>query len=338
MSDKKLRAGLVGLGMMGRHHARVLSSLEGVELVGVCDPMGDPHNVAGERPWVATVEELIALGIDYAMVAAPTAFHEDLALALAAAGVHALIEKPLAVDTPAAERITDAFVAKGLVGAVGHIERYNPALQQLRAKLDAGELGSVYQIATRRQGPFPARIADVGVIKDLATHDIDLTAWVARSPFVSVSAKTAHKSGRAHEDMVAAVGELENGIITSHLVNWLTPFKERLTVVTGERGTLVADTLTADLTYYANASVDTQWDAVASFRGVSEGDVIRYAFAKPEPLKTEHEAFRDAVRGVPGATERIVTMEQGLATVRVATAMIDSANSGQSIAIAQGRT
>jgi len=337
VSDKKLRAGLVGLGMMGRHHARVLSSLEGVELVGVCDPMGDPHNVAGTRPWVATVEELIALGIDYAMVAAPTAFHEDLALALAAAGVHALVEKPLAVDTPAAERITDAFAAKGLVGAVGHIERYNPALQQLRAKLDAGDLGSVYQIATRRQGPFPARIADVGVIKDLATHDIDLTAWVARSPFVSVSAKTAHKSGRAHEDMVAAVGELENGIITSHLVNWLTPFKERLTVVTGERGTLVADTLTADLTYYANASVDTEWDAVASFRGVSEGDVIRYAFAKPEPLKTEHEAFRDAVLGVPGATERIVTMEQGLATVRVATAMIDSAQSGQAISIAKGR-
>lgn len=337
MSDKKLRAGLVGLGMMGRHHARVLSSLEGVELVGVCDPMGDPHNVAGSRPWVATVEELIALGIDYAMVAAPTAFHEDLALALAEAGIHALIEKPLAVDTPAAERITDAFAAKGLIGAVGHIERYNPALQQLRARLDAGELGDVYQIATRRQGPFPARIADVGVIKDLATHDIDLTAWVARSPFVSVSAKTAHKSGRAHEDMVAAVGELENGIITNHLVNWLTPFKERLTVVTGERGALVADTLTADLTFYANASVDTEWDSVASFRGVSEGDVIRYAFAKPEPLKTEHEAFRDAVLGVAGARDRIVTMEQGLATVRVATAMIDSANNGESITIAKGR-
>ena len=334
---KKLRAGLVGLGMMGRHHARVLGSLDGVELVGVCDPMGDPHNVAGDRPLVKSVEDLIALGIDYAIVAAPTAFHEDLALALAAAGVHALIEKPLAVDTPAAERITDAFAAKKLVGAVGHIERYNPALQQLRARLDAGELGSVYQIATRRQGPFPARIADVGVIKDLATHDIDLTAWVARSPFTSVSAKTAHKSGRAHEDMVAAVGELENGIITNHLVNWLTPFKERLTVVTGERGTLVADTLTADLTFYANASVDTQWDAVASFRGVSEGDVIRYAFAKPEPLKTEHEAFRDAVLGIEGAQDRIVTMEQGLATVRVATAMIDSANSGQAIAIAKGR-
>ena len=330
---KELRAGLVGLGMMGRHHARVLGSLDGVELVAVCDPMGDAHNVAGGRPVFTQVSELIAAGIDYAMVAAPTAFHEELALELVAAGIHALIEKPLAVDTPAAKRIQEAFAAKGLVGAVGHIERYNPALQQLRARLDKGELGAVYQIATRRQGPFPARIADVGVIKDLATHDIDSTAWVARSRFVSVSAQTAHKSGRAHEDMVAAVGKLENGIITNHLVNWLTPFKERLTIVTGERGALVADTLTADLTFYANASVDTEWDSVAAFRGVSEGDVIRYAFSKPEPLRTEHEAFRDAVLGLPGAVDRIVTMEQGLATVAVASAMIESSQNQKVITL-----
>ncbi len=333
MAEKKLRAGLVGLGMMGRHHARVLGSLDDVELVAVSDPMGDPHGVAGGRPVLASVQELIKVGVDYAMVAAPTAFHEELALALAEAGIHALIEKPLAVDTPAAKRITEAFASRGLVGAVGHIERYNPALQTLRKKLDAGDLGEVYQIITRRQGPFPARIADVGVVKDLATHDIDLTAWVSRASFVSVSAQTAHKSGRAHEDMVAAVGQLSNGIITNHLVNWLTPFKERLTMVTGERGTLVADTLTADLTFYANASVATEWDSVAAFRGVSEGDVVRYAISKPEPLRTEHEAFRDAVLGLPGATEKIVTMEQGLATVAVAEAMLESAKRKEVISL-----
>lgn len=318
---------------MGRHHARILGSLDGVELVAVSDPMGDAHGVAGDRPVFATVQELIAHGVDYAMVAAPTAFHEELGIALAEAGIHAMVEKPLAVDTPAAQRITAAFASRGLVGAVGHIERFNPALQKLRSKLDNGDLGDVYQIITRRQGPFPARIADVGVVKDLATHDIDLTAWVARSPFASVSARTVHKSGRVHEDIVAAIGQLENGIITNHLVNWLTPFKERLTIVTGERGTLVADTLTADLTYYANASVETEWDSVAAFRGVSEGDVVRYAFAKPEPLRVEHEAFRDAVLGLPGASERIVTMEQGLATVAVAEAMLKSAQTKETITL-----
>ena len=113
--------------------------------------------------------------------------------------------------------------------------------------------------------------------------------------------------------------------------SWLTPFKERLTIVTGERGAFVADTLTADLTFYANASVQTEWDSVAAFRGVSEGDVIRYAFAKPEPLRTEHEAFRDAVLGVKDAADRIVTMEQGLATVAVASAMLESAKKKESV-------
>src|SRR5665811_2010169 len=216
--------------MMGRHHARVLGGLEGVDLVAVADPGGDPHGVAGGIPLLKSIEELIAAGIDYCMVAVPTIYHEPVGLALAQAGVHAMIEKPLAQNTLSARKLTDAFAASGLIGAVGHIERYNPALQSARARLEAGDLGAVYQVTTRRQGPFPARIADVGVIKDLGTHDIDLTAWLAQSPYVSVWAQTASRSGRDHEDLVAATGRLANGVVTNHLVNWLSPMKERLTI------------------------------------------------------------------------------------------------------------
>jgi UDP-N-acetylglucosamine 3-dehydrogenase len=325
-----LRAGLIGLGMMGRHHARVLSGLEGVDLVAVVDPDGDKHHVAGGRPLLSSVEELIALGIDYAMVAVPTIYHEPIGLALAEAGIHAMIEKPLAQNTPSARKLTDAFAAKGLVGAVGHIERYNPALQSARARLEAGELGAVYQVTTRRQGPFPARIADVGVVKDLATHDIDLTAWVTQREFVSVGARTATKSGREFEDLVAVTGLLSDGTVTNHLVNWLSPLKERVTVITGERGTFVANTLTADLTFYANGLVQTTWDDIAQFRGVSEGDVVRFAISKPEPLQVEHEQFRDAVLG---KESDIVTLEQGMTTVAVAEAVIESALSGRTIDI-----
>jgi predicted dehydrogenase len=329
--SRNLRAGLVGLGMMGRHHARVLSSLENVELVAVCDPMGDPHKAAGDRTVLGSVKELINARIDYAMVAAPTAFHEELAFELAQAGIHAIVEKPLAIDVDSAERISAEFKAKGLVGAVGHIERYNPALQQLHMRLNKGELGEIYQIATRRQGPFPERIADVGVIKDLATHDIDSTAWISNSRYTSVSAHSTHKTGRPNEDLVAVSGLLANGIIISHLVNWLTPFKERLTIVTGEAGTFVANTLTADLTLYSNASIATQWDSVSAFRGMSEGEVIRYAYPKKEPLLVEHESFRDAVLGLPGALEKIVTMEQGLITVSVAQAIVESARNNKTV-------
>jgi predicted dehydrogenase len=323
-----LRAGLIGLGMMGRHHARVLRSLSDVQLVAVADPGGDPHGVAGGLPLHADVEGLIAAGLDYCMVAVPTAFHEEVALRLADAGVHVMVEKPLAPDVAGALRIVEAFESRGLVGAVGHIERFNPALQSLRRRLEAGELGDMYQVVTRRQGPFPARIADVGVIKDLATHDIDLTAWVTRSAFTSVCARTLNKSGREHEDLVAVVGQLANGAVTSHLVNWLSPLKERVTVVTGERGAFVADTLTADLTFHANGIIPTEWEDLATFRGVSEGDMVRYALAKPEPLRTEHEAFRDAVLGKDSAD--IVTLRQGLVTVAVAEACLESARSGQS--------
>jgi len=325
-----LRAGLIGLGMMGRHHARVLGSLDGVDLVAVADAGGDPHAVAGGRPILASVEELIAVGLDYCMVAVPTAFHEEVGNALAAAGVHAMIEKPLSADVASAERLTLAFESAGLIGAVGHIERYNPALQEARRRLADGALGDVYQIATRRQGPFPARIADVGVVKDLGTHDFDLTAWVSGQPFVKVSAQIAHRSGREHEDLVSVTGQLADGTVTSHLVNWLSPFKERLTVITGSRGAFIADTLTADLTFHANGTVETQWDSIADFRGVSEGDVVRYAIAKPEPLRTEHEAFRDAVLGKDAD---IVTMRQGSATVGVAEAVLTSASSGQTVSL-----
>lgn len=325
-----LRAGLIGAGMMGRNHARVLGSLEGVDLVGIVDPNGDQHNVAGGRPVFGSVEQLVAAGIDYAMVAVPTAFHLEVGVQLAEAGIHAIIEKPLAESVDKAESLSNAFTERGLIGGVGHIERYNPALQSARARIESGDLGDVYQVVTRRQGPFPGRIADVGVIMDLATHDIDLTAWVTQQEYVSVSARTAHKSGREHEDLVAVVGQLSKGTVTSHLVNWLSPLKERTTVITGERGTFVADTLTADLTFYANGQVETTWDDISRFRGVSEGDVVRYAIAKPEPLRVEHENFRDAVLG---RDADVVTLAQGLATVRTAQACIESAGGGRTMSL-----
>jgi len=307
-----LRVGLIGLGMMGRHHARVVREVEGMELVAVADATGDPHNVAGGLPVLGDVHELIAVGIDAAVCAVPTGMHEEVGLALAEAGVHTLIEKPIAHSVEAGERLVKAFAARGVVGAVGHIERYNPSLQSLRARMANGDLGDIYQIATRRQGPFPARIADVGVVKDLATHDIDLTAWLAQSEYLAVSAQVTLRSGRPHEDLVAATGKLANGTVTNHLVNWLSPMKERITVVTGEKGTFVADTLHADLTFYANGVINTEWDSVANFRGVSEGDVTRFAIQKREPLRTEHERFRDAILGK--ATE-IVTLQEGQNTL-----------------------
>lgn len=314
-----LRAGVLGLGVMGRNHARVLSTLDGVDFVGVYDPAPNVQDRVHDKPVVRELDDFIGLGLDYAVVAAPTIFHLEMATRLANAGVHALIEKPVASSAEDAATLRDLFSARGLVGGVGHIERYNPALQVARQKIEDGLIGEIYQVATRRQSPFPGRIADVGVIKDLASHDIDLTAWVAQQEFVSVNARTAHRSGRPHEDMVVAVGTLSGGAITSHIVNWLTPFKERVTVISGENGTLVADTLTADLSYYENGRIQVAWDP-ASFRGVSEGDVTKFALDRREPLQLEHEAFRDSV--IAGTPTGIVTLAEGTRVVEIAEQML----------------
>lgn len=323
-----LRVGVIGLGSMGRHHARVIREADGMDLVAVADPGGDRFGVAGPLEVLADVESLIAAGIDAATVAVPTVHHERVALALADAGVHTMVEKPIADSPEAGKRVAGAFAAAGLVGAVGYVERCNPALLAMRRKIEEGFLGEVYQIATSRQSTFPVRISDVGVVKDLATHDIDLTAWLAQSPYVSVSAYVTHKSGREHEDMVAATGKLANGIVVNHLVNWLSPRKERQTVVTGERGALVADTASGDLTFFANGTVSNEWDAVATFRGVSEGDVTRYAIVKREPLRVEQENFRDAVLG---RAATYVTMEQGVHTLDVVEAVLRSAATGRAV-------
>src|SRR5690625_4171807 len=148
--ERTLRAGLIGLGSMGRHHARVIRQTSGMELVAVADPAGDPHGVAGELSVLPDVAALIAAGIDTAMVAVPTVHHEEVAMALAAAGVHTMIEKPIAHTAEAGERVARAFSEAGLVGAVGYVERCNPAILELRRRLAAGELGQVYQIQIGR--------------------------------------------------------------------------------------------------------------------------------------------------------------------------------------------
>jgi UDP-N-acetylglucosamine 3-dehydrogenase len=320
-----LRAALIGAGMMGKNHARVLSSLEGVDFVAVVDELGDPHGIRGGAALLSNLEELSSLDIDFAVVATPTSTHEDIATWLFGSVIHAFIEKPVSTDAPSAQRILESCQKSGLQGAVGHIERFNPAIRELKNRLLEGEIGDVFQIATRRQGSFPSRIGDVGVTKDLATHDIDLTMWVSNSDYSLVFAQSAHRSGRAHEDMISVSGRLVNGVIVNHVVNWLSPMKERVVVVTGDKGTFVADTLTGDLTLHENGAFTVDWESFATFRGVTEGNVTRFAYPKREPLRSELEGFRDAIAR---NGDDYVSLAEGVRVVEVADAVLTSSETG----------
>lgn len=321
-----LRAGVIGVGMMGRHHVRVLRHLPGVQLVGVADPGGDRHRAATGMPVVASVEDLLALGVDYCVVATPTSTHPAIGTLLAAAGVPTLIEKPLAATLEHARALVAAFAATRTYAVVGHIERYNPAIRALREHLAVGELGEIYQVATRRHGPFPARVADAGVVMDLATHDIDILTHITGRAVVSVTARTLRRAGRPHEDLLTAICELDSGTIGTHHVSWLSPLRERVAVVTGERGCLVADALHNTLTAFPSGITRMVSDR-------RRPQCRRRRLPTTEPLVAEHEALRDALLGLPAA---VITAREALATVAVAEAMLVSARSGTAATPATG--
>lgn len=310
-----VRVGVIGLGAMGRHHARIWRQMEGVELVGVADPAGDQWRAAIGVPIVAGVAKLLELDIDAASVAVPSIHHETVGVALAAAGVHALIEKPVADSVAAALRLAKAFDDAGLIGVVGHVERCNPALIEMRRRLHLNELGQVYSIGTRRVGPYPNRINDVGVVFDLATHDIDLVRWLC-GPFQTMHSVSQSVVNGPKEDLIEVIGVLDSGAVATMSVNWVSPVKERSVSVVGMRGAFIADLLSADLTFYENGELPTEWDDLSRLRGVAEGNRTTFALRKREPLVVELEAFRDAVLGDSDAP--VVSLADGVGVLEMA--------------------
>ncbi|MDD7385345.1 MAG: Gfo/Idh/MocA family oxidoreductase [Actinomycetaceae bacterium] len=325
-----LRVGVIGLGSMGRHHVRNVRETPGETLVAVADADGDRYAVAGDLPILPDVDALIDAGIDAAIIAVPTALHADTGVKLAHAGVHVMIEKPLASEVSEGEALVHAFDEAGLIAAAGYVERCNPAMREMHKRIAAGELGAIFQISSRRQGPFPARITDVGVVKDLATHDVDVAQWIGGARYSSVAAQTARTSGRQHEDFLISTGQLENGVLVNHIVNWFSPFKERVTVVSGEKGTFVADTMNSTLTFFENGTKEVEWDQVANVRGVSVGEVKQYALEVREPLRVEHEHF---VKALNGDTSDIVPIADALQTLRVVDAMLQSADTNTTVSL-----
>ena len=315
----QVRIGVIGLGMMGRHHGRLCQSLDAFDFVGAVDPQGDQYGVIHQGQVFSDTESLLKQGIEAAVIAVPTHLHYETAMQLREAGIHVLIEKPLAGTTEEAAEIVEAFEGSGLIAAVGHVERCNPALNEMRQRLNKEQLGPVFSISTVRTGPFPARITDVGVVKDLATHDIDIVRWLA-GEIHEIHSVTKHKMGRQHEDLMVAVGLAGDNVAVSMQVAWISPIKQRSVTVLGEKGALQADLLSSDLTFFENGHTSSEWEAIQQMRGVTEGNVTRYAFSKSEPIQIELLRFKEAITG--GSDDDLVSLEDGLRTLQVAEDLI----------------
>jgi len=297
-----LRVGVVGVGVMGSNHARVLAELPGVEFVGVADPDRiQAHSVAqalgcAEYPDFAS---LLDTGVEAVTIAAPTHIHQEIALACIARGVHVLVEKPIASTIEEGRAIVAAARRAGVTLMVGHVERFNPAVQAIKDAL-RGE--DILSIAITRVGPFPPRMSNVGVVIDLAVHDIDLIRWFTDSEIIEVQPQLSSAVAE-REDIALLQFRTSSGVLAHINTNWLTPFKARDVQVATRRKYVMADLLTRQVT----ECFGFQPDGAYSMRHLPVGHA--------EPLRAEIAAFVAAVRS---GTTPAVTGEEGVASLEIA--------------------
>jgi predicted dehydrogenase len=321
-----MKVAVVGAGSMGRNHARVYSELPGVELVAVADTDEKlAEAVAGKygaRSYVDYRAMLEKEKLEAVTIAVPTAMHEQVGLNVLNAGVHVLMEKPIAATLAEGQRLVEKARERRLQLMVGHIVRFNPAILALKQKLEAAELGRIFQIFCRRAGPFPARIRDVGVVIDLAPHDVDIMRYLSGSEVTRVYSETEQRIHTDHEDLLWGTLRFADGTVGSLEINWLTPTKIRETLVLGERGLFRVDDLTQDLYFFENRDArDVAWNALATLRGVSEGSMTRFAIPRFEPLKAELQEFVQAVRVGQAPS---ITGEDGLMALKLSLALAES--------------
>ena len=323
--DREVRVGLAGLGSMGRNHLRVIGANPGARLAAVADPVPEVLEAAtiqsGADGYADPLEMAMKADLDALVIAAPTTAHLPLALAAIGRGIAVLVEKPLAPTVDEGLEIVAASRAAGVPVQVGHVERFNPAVRELGRLLHEGWLSTVFAVTSRRAGPFPARIRDVGVTVDLATHDVDICSWIARERPARVHAETAQRIHADHEDLLFGLLHFPSGVVAQLDVDWLTPAKRRQLVVVGEEGMFELDYLTQRLTF-TRATDTTNPRLIGGYAPTFEGEVAELPVPTGEPLALEFEAFLHVVR--TGSRPEI-DAEDGCWAVAVARALLESA-------------
>jgi predicted dehydrogenase len=309
---KRLRVAVVGAGVMGKHHANIYAALPHVDFVAVVDPKRDNRLEAQTRHAVSaydTLEELLAQQtIDAVSLAAPTSLHYRLTKQLLTAGIHVLVEKPVATSVAEAQELAALSRELGLILQVGHITRFYRATELLRE-----QVSQPYLIEARRLSPY-ARIKDVGVILDLMIHDIDIVLGLVAAPVRDLSVAGHVVNGSPHEDVAAAQIVFENGCIARFLASRIAPDAER-TLVVAE----AARTIRLDFAKEPHTEIAT-YRSLPEELGGGHIQMDLRTVHEDNPLRKELEHFLSRIRG---ATEPIGTLEDDLRSLSLATRLID---------------
>src|SRR2546427_3419289 len=301
-AQRSLRIGVIGAGVMGSNHARVFAGLPNITLVGVVDPLPAHRTRATDLTSCRTfarLDELIAEDVDALTIAAPTHLHHEIALACIARNIHILVEKPVASSVEEGRDIVAAARRAGVTLMVGHVERFTRAVAAIKQAISDEDILS---IAIPRGGPFPPRMSNVGVVIDLAVHDIDLIRWFTESDIVEVQPQLSSAVAE-REDIALLQFRTASGVLAHINTNWLTPFKARSVTVATRGKYVMGDLLTRQVTECFGFKPDGSY----SMRHLPVGH--------DEPLRAELIAFLDAVRS---GNAPAVTGEEGVASLEIA--------------------
>jgi UDP-N-acetylglucosamine 3-dehydrogenase len=296
MGSGKFRIALLGLGRMGRNHLRVTRLDPQFELVAVVDPVANvaPADLGGAR-LLRSLEELDAVEYDCAIIATPSSMHYEMAERLIAQGKHLLVEKPLCTVAADAAKLVSLAHDKGVRMAVGHVERFNPAVRKLREVIRAGFLGTPIHFSVTRVGGYPENLLPGNnVLLDLAVHDIDVVRSLIGP--VKVEASVCHSTVKEGVlDTAEVFLASATGPTASVHVNWITPTKIRSIRVTGTRGVCFVDYILQTCELFGGALLQAQQPGNADFSRLLElyrnSDKVTFGVNKEEPLRVQLSQF-----------------------------------------------
>jgi UDP-N-acetylglucosamine 3-dehydrogenase len=315
---KKLGVAVIGTGFWGRNHARVFKELQETELLAICDINPQRAEAVAEhfgvKPYTNTGAMLKNKNIEAVSVCTWSTNLAKEALKALNAGKHVLVEKPMAANAREAEQLLKKAETYGLHLTVGFLMRFIPGLQRIKREVEDKTLGEPVCATAKRVSQWPERIGDVGVVKDLAIHDIDVMRHILNKDPVSVYAKTGSMRHVRFEDYAQIMLTFKGGQSAFIESNWLTPYKTRTLTVTGSEAIMKLDYITQELTI-ENAK-----------------ETIQPRYALQEPLKLELQHF---AKCVTSKEKPLITGIDGLKAIRIAEAALKSSATGKAVKLKQ---
>jgi predicted dehydrogenase len=297
-ANEPVRVAVLGVGGMGFNHARVFSTLKGVDLVGVVDTDRERAQDVAQRFGCRAFThptQIMSL-VDAATVAVPSSLHAEVAVPLLEQGIACLVEKPLASSEIAAVQLVEAADRSGTPLLVGHIERFNPAVEQLDRILAVDH--DVLAIDARRMSAVSSRITDVDVVTDLMVHDIDIVLELVGEPVVDVSARGVMRGDAPGDDFVTALLTFANGALATFTASRVTQNQVRELQVTTPERFFTVDYSNQELLIYRQGRIGGIDDESADAgRYVLDVGTERVFVRRSEPLVVELSHFVDVVRG-----------------------------------------